>query len=152
MTTYDVQVEDRADAQAVAAVEGHVPTEGIGDFIGGAFGEVMQVLGQEHVMPSGPPYARYHVTADGFDVEAGFPVAAPVAPSGRVHPAQLPGGLVAHTMHRGEYAAVEQAYKAVVDWLAANGYVPAGDPWESYLDEPGVKEPRTLVEFPCRRA
>ena len=30
-----------------------------------------------------------------------------------------------------------------------DGYRPSGAPWESYLDEPDVSEPRTMVYLPC---
>ena len=44
------------------------------------------------------------------------------------------------------------AFDVVAEWIGANGYVSAGEPWESYLDGPEVAEPRTLVRFPCHLA
>ena len=37
-------------------------------------------------------------------------------------------------------------------WITTNGYLVAGQPWESYLDEPNTSEPRTRVYLPCARA
>jgi effector-binding domain-containing protein len=63
----------------------------------------------------------------------------------------LAGGPTATVLHRGAYDAVAAAYDAATNWLADNGYFPAGEPWETYLDEPEVAEPRTNVHLPCRR-
>ena len=50
-------------------------------FLGGAFEEVVAVLGQQGLRPPGPPLGRFvPVAAGGFRVEAGFPVARAVSP------------------------------------------------------------------------
>ena len=151
MKTYDVSFADLAE-RPTAVVRDHVPHDGIGPFIGSAFGEVMSVLGRAGVQPSGPPFARYRVTADGFDVEAGFPVAAPVTASGRVEGSTLPGCRAARVMHRGSYAEVAAAYEAAVRWIDENACRQSGDAWEVYLDGPEVPEPRTEVFVPCTPA
>jgi effector-binding domain-containing protein len=79
-------------------------------------------------------------------------VAEPIAGSGQVQPSTLPGGTVATTVHVGSYLELGAAYSALEEWLGANGFVPAGHPWETYLDAPEVDEPRTLVSAPCRKA
>lgn len=150
MTGYQVEVVE-LEPQHSAVVRGHVTVDGLPGFLGGAYGEVMGVLSGQHLSPSGPPFARYEQTADGFEVEAGFPVAGTVTPSGRVAAGELPGGPAACVMHHGSYDEVAAAYEAAGEWLATNGYVPAGEAWESYLDGPDVPEPRTLVHFPCRK-
>jgi effector-binding domain-containing protein len=151
MRTAHVEVIDLSP-QPVAVVRARVAAEGIPEFLGAAFGEVVQALGEQHRSPAGPPFARYWPTGGGFDVEAGFPADGTVAATGRVSASTLPGGPTATTVHRGSYAEVAQTYQAVADWLAAHGYEATDAPWESYLDEPDVAEPRTLVAFPCRRA
>lgn len=151
MTGYQVELVE-LEPQEVAVVRGHVTVDGIPGFLGGAYAEVMAALGGQRLTPSGPPFARYEQTADGFEVEAGFPVAGTVTPSGRVVAGRLPGGSAASVLHRGSYGGLAAAYRAAGDWLTTNGYVAAGAAWESYLDGPDVPEPRTLVRFPCRRA
>ncbi len=151
MRTYDVTLAELPEQQ-IAVVRAHVPFDGLAAFLGGAFGEVAEVLGGAGDEPAGMPVARYRVTADGFDAEAGFPVRHPVTPIGRVESSVLAGGSVARVMHRGAYADVRAAYEAALRWIDANGMQTAGDPWESYLDEPDVAEPRTEVFVPCRRA
>lgn len=134
--------------QRVAVVRAQVPRDGIAEFLGGAFGEVMQVVGHQQRRVVGMPFGRYRVTPDGFEVEAGFPVDAPVEREGRVEADELPGGPVAHVVYRGPYDGVGTAYEAAVSWVVDNGDQVAADPWECYLDEPGVPEPRTEIFVP----
>ncbi|MET0765928.1 MAG: GyrI-like domain-containing protein [Blastococcus sp.] len=151
MTTEEPQLTDRPP-QPAAVVRGHVATAELPEFLFGAYTAVMQALSDQHRPPSGPPFARYHETEDGFDVEAGFPTGSEIASAGGVASAVLPGGTTATALHRGSYDTVGEAYQVLTEWLTAHGYAPAGAPWESYLDEPGVSDPRTVVAFPCRRA
>jgi effector-binding domain-containing protein len=141
----------RADLQeqTVAVVRAHVDLDGIGAFVGSAFGEVVEGIEAQGRHPTGMPFARYHRAADGWDVVAGFPVDVPVAPRGRVEPDTLPGGQVAHVLYRGPYDGVAAAYEALTDAIRESGDVVTGDPWECYLDEPDVAEPRTEVFVPC---
>ena len=149
--TYDITLET-LQPQAAAVVTETLPIASIGPFVGEAFGLVMQALQAQGAFPVGPPFASYHMHGDTFVVSAGFPVAHPVAPSGRVAPMQLPGGQAAVTTHVGAYDAVSQAYDAIMAWLPSAHLAPAGDPWESYLDGPEVAQPRTLVHLPVRPA
>lgn len=136
--------------QPAAVVRGEVPLEGIAGFLGGAFGEVMGLVGSQGLTVAGPPFARYQRSDAGFRIEAGFPVAGELRPMGRVESATLPGGHMLLVMHRGAYGEVDKAYVAAEEWMAANQWEAAGDPWEAYLDGPEVAEPRTIVHVPCR--
>lgn len=152
--TYDVRMADLQEQQA-GVVCGRIKMEGIPEFLGGAFTEVMQAAGEQHLDVTGPPFARYRFGAEGcapgeMDIEAGFPLSSAVEPIGRVEALTLPGGHVVTTMHRGAYAGLKAAYEATLDFATDEGYEPADAPWESYLDEPGVPEPRTEVFLPCR--
>ncbi len=149
MLTYHVELVD-LEPQSAAVVRAHVGRSELPAFLGSAFGEVLQALSEQHLSPAGPPFGRFTPTGDGFDVEAGFPSTAPVAPAGRVVPGDLPGGPAARVLHRGDYASVAAAYEAAAEWISAHGYATAGQPWESYLDGPEVPEPRTVVHLPCR--
>jgi effector-binding domain-containing protein len=146
---YETQFVD-LQAQQAAVVRGHVRTEEIADFLGGAFGEVINVLDKQGLHPTGAPFARYSQPLDGsFDVEAGFPCSEPVSSEGRVEAAVLPGGRAARTLHVGPYGDVGAAYEAATDWLTEEGHEVAAAPWECYLDGPEVPEPRTEVFIPC---
>lgn len=159
-TTYDVRMADLQEQHA-AVVCGRLTMERVAAFLGSAFSETMQVAAAQGRHAIGPPFARYRfLDADGpgvaaggrveLDVEAGIPVSGVVAPAGRVVATTLPGGHVATTLHIGPYAGVGAAYDAAHQFLTDEGYEVAGAPWESYLDEPDVPEPRTEVFVPCR--
>jgi effector-binding domain-containing protein len=143
---YQIEVVE-IEPQDTAVFCGHAKVEGMGDFLGLAFRQVMGALGVQEV--TGPPFARYDMAEDGFAVEAGFPVAVPFAGTGQVEGSTLPGGTAARTMHVGSYQGLGSAYSALEEWLRANRYETSGAPWETYLDDPEVAEPRTLVFWPC---
>lgn len=151
MRTYDVTLAELPE-QRTAVVRGHVPHDGIGPFLGPAFGEVAAALGRAGLEPAGMPFARYRLTPDGFDVEAGFPVRGDVEEVGRVISSALPAGSAARVIHQGPYDEVAGAYQAATRWIDGNGFVQSGDAWEMYLDEPSVAEPRTEVFVPCTEA
>jgi effector-binding domain-containing protein len=147
----DYQVERIELApQSAAVVRASVTFDGVAAFLGGAFGEVMGLLGSQGVAPTGPPFAMFHMHEDGLDIEAGFPFEAEVRPVGRVEQTELPGGPAVVVLHRGAYSEVSAAYAAAEGWLAQNGWEATGRAWEAYLDGPEVAEPRTIVHVPCR--
>jgi len=148
--TYDVTFTEVAE-QNTAVRRGHVDHMGIADFLGGAFGAVAGVLGAQGLEPAGPPFAMYAVAADGgWVIEAGFPVFDPIEATDDVVPSTLPGGSVAQTIHRGSYDGLQAAYQAVEAFIAAAGFRLGDGAWESYLDEPGTPDQRTLVVMTLR--
>jgi len=73
-------------------------------------------------------------------VEVGVELSQPCPLTGRVVASTLPAGEVAVTVHRGPYAGLASAHRAVIDWCAAQGRQPAGPRWEVYgphRDDPG---------------
>jgi effector-binding domain-containing protein len=66
------------------------------------------------------------------NVEVGVLAESPFVPSGRVTASQLPAGDVAMTVHRGPYAELGSAHRAVLDWCEAQGLEPTGVRWEVY--------------------
>jgi effector-binding domain-containing protein len=65
-------------------------------------------------------------------VEVGVLVARAFPAAGRVTASALPAGSVATTLHRGPYAQLDQAHRAVQDAAAARGLALAGPRWEIY--------------------
>jgi effector-binding domain-containing protein len=65
-------------------------------------------------------------------VEVGVLASAPFAGEGRVVASQLPGGPVARTVQRGDYAALGDAHDAVQRFAAERGLERAGPRWEIY--------------------
>jgi effector-binding domain-containing protein len=151
MTNYEIELVDLRE-QPAAVVRGSVTQDTIPAFLGEAFGAVMAAVAGQGNAVAGPPFARWRPTDTGFDAEAGFPCKVPLTPSGRVEPTVLPGTWATRVLHVGDYAGVAGAYQAAERWIVENGYVATGSPWESYLDEPDVAEPRTLVFQPCTEA
>jgi effector-binding domain-containing protein len=148
--SYSITFADLQE-QHTAVVRGNATVSELPEHLGAAFAEAAAAAQAQGVSLTGPPFGRYRPESAGrFRVEAGFPVSAPVAPSGRVGPATLPGGRVAHTLHVGAYSAVAAAYEAAEEYLLTQGCEPTETPWECYLDEPDVAAPRTEVFVPCR--
>jgi effector-binding domain-containing protein len=149
---YEMQFVD-LQSQHAAVVRAHVTLDEMPEFLGGAFGEVIRVLDQQGLHPTGAPFGRYGIPEGaGFDAEVGFPCNDVVKPEGRVEACELPGGRVVRTMHVGPYGDVGAAYEAAMAWMTDEGYVLEGAPWECYLDGPEVAEPRTEVFIPCTPA
>lgn len=148
---YEIQLTDLS-RRPTAVVRAQVAPADLTDFLGGAFEEVLAVVGRQGRSPAGPPFGRYVLHDGAFDATVGFPVDGEVAASGRVTPDELPGGTAATTLHTGPYDQVGAAYDALTAWLPEHGLTASGVPWESYLDGPDVPVPRTAVHLPCREA
>jgi effector-binding domain-containing protein len=58
-------------------------------------------------------------------VEIGVELRQPCPLTGRVMASSLPAGQVAVTVHRGPYAGLMAAHRAVTGWCSAQGYRPA---------------------------
>lgn len=69
---------------------------------------------------------------DAPSVEVGVLLDRPCPPTGRVAPSTLPGGQVATTVHRGAYAGLGEAHRAVAAWCRAHDLHLAGPRWEIY--------------------
>ncbi|MCH9815408.1 MAG: GyrI-like domain-containing protein [Actinomycetia bacterium] len=151
---YEIEIVEMPVQHAAVVTNEAVGAPQMAQFLGGAFGEVMQLIeSQTDVDIAGAPFARYTVQDTGlFAVEAGFPVTGNIEHVGRVTMIELPGGPAAQTLHKGDYDAVADAYQAIERWKREYGYVAADLPWESYLDAAEVTQPRTVVCAPIRRA
>jgi effector-binding domain-containing protein len=66
------------------------------------------------------------------NVEVGVQLSEPCPLTGRVVASALPAGRAATTVHRGSYAELGLAHRAVLDRCAANGERASGTRWEVY--------------------
>ena len=108
---------------------------------------VAEHLRHHGIASEGYPFARCRSVGNRLiDVEAGFPVAAPIAAASLVDPSDLPAGLVLAAWHRGPYEHRDRAYKAIDDWLDSQGAVRTGDAWEVYHDLPACDQLGTRIE------
>lgn len=156
MKLSEIHAETR-EAQLTAVARATLPVAEIGPWLGRTYGAIAGLLAARQATPAGPPFARFHPLGDGrFDVEAGFPVSSPFAPSGEVQPSELPGGTVAVTVHVGPYDQMEPAYRALASWVTDRGRELAGDAWEVFFSDPATEpDPatwRTEIVQPYREA
>jgi DNA-binding transcriptional MerR regulator len=153
---YEIHLRETAPQRA-ATVHGRTPWAELGSFIESALREVFAVAGEQGARFAGPPFGIYHVadaTEEELELEIGMPVAEPIEPAGRVGSIEIPGGLVATTLHCGRYEDISPAYQAVGEWIAEHGHEMAGPCREVYLvgpdqaSDPGAL--RTEIVWPIR--
>jgi len=141
------------DEQTTAVVRERVPVAELPRFFGRALHRAMTAVQAQGRHPVGPPFSLYHgMPTDAVDMEAGFPVDAPIAPADGVTSGVLPGGKVAEATHVGPYDTLGETYDEVLGYLRQQGLTPAADMWEVYLSDP-QQEPdpatwRTQVFWP----
>ncbi|MFC0581777.1 GyrI-like domain-containing protein [Micrococcoides hystricis] len=126
------------------------------DFYDHAFSSVFAALTSLGIQPTGPAFGLYTAMEQGevptFGLEVGVPVSAPLAESihlpghDPVHGSILPGGRVATTSHRGNYAGLSHAWTEFLNEAQTQGLVPADPMWEVYVTEPSPEaDPNSMV-------
>ena len=143
-------------SQPTAVVRSTIPVSDIPEFLGRAYEAVMRVLASQGIAPVGEPFAYYlGPPKTTVELEAGFPIAIPCAPAGEVVAGELPSGTIASATHVGPYETMVDTYAHLTDWITAQGLVPGGTMWETYLTDP-QQEPdptkwRTQIFWPVTR-
>jgi RNA polymerase sigma-70 factor (ECF subfamily) len=135
--------------QPYVAIRALVTMQTLGEVLPRLHPEVRHWLRSQGVQPTGQPFHRYNVIDMDrqLEVEAGFPVAAPVTGEGQVLAAVLPAGRYATLWHTGHPDGLAGATRTLLDWAAQQGLAwdvtstPDGERWgcrlEIYHDEPG---------------
>lgn len=141
----------RTPASTAAVTRFHVGRDElatIGEQMGRAFGAVMAALGQADVHADGPALAYYEPTDDGFDVAAGFRVAADFTAPPGVERLDLGEVEAAHTTHIGPYSELTTAYDDLQRQAADAGraLVRSGPMWEEYWSPPETPDDQTRTE------
>jgi effector-binding domain-containing protein len=127
----------RTESRRAAVIHLTIPREEIRQVMGPAIGELMGAIAAQGITPTGPNFTHHlRMEPDIFDFEVGVPVSAGVADVGRVRPGDLPAATVARTTYHGPYEDLHSAWNEFDGWVRANGHVPAGDLWESYVAGP----------------
>lgn len=133
----EVQRVERA-AQPVLYMRREVPPHELQQAMAQCLPAVFMHCQQHGITMVGPPFTRYVAMRPGMmTIEAGMPVQAGVEGSGEILAGELPGGPTATAIHAGAYDRLGETHSGVVQWASANGYTPAGAPWETYLTDPG---------------
>ena len=143
--SYEVTVADVV-ARPTAVVAATTTWQAFPTLWGELLGEVWACLRAGGIDRGCPNIMLYR--DDVPNVEVGVELNRPCALTGRVVASALPAGKVAATVHRGPYAGLASAHRAVIDWCAAHGWRLAGPRWEVYgphRDDPA--ELRTEVYY-----
>ena len=96
----------------------------------GRLDEVWACLRASGIDRGCPNVMLYHDDVPRVEVGVALRQACPL--TGRVVASTLPAGQVAMTVHRGSYAGLGEAHRAIRDRCAAHGRTPAGPRWEVY--------------------
>ncbi|MCK0112142.1 GyrI-like domain-containing protein [Ornithinimicrobium sp. F0845] len=133
-------------AQPTAVVRRTGGMEELRDFYDSAYGAVAQALGRQGVAPAGAAFGYYlSMPTERFDLEAGFPTAAPISGDGDVVASELPAGVVACGVHAGGFEGLGDSWGALMAWVAEQGRTPEGRMWEVYVTEPTPdSDPETM--------
>lgn len=140
------------EAQRAAVLHLTIPREKIQEEMGPGFNELMSTLKAQGITPTGPWFSHHFRMDPGvFDFEIGVPVAAEVAPAGRVQPGELPAAKVARTTYRGGYDGLGSAWGEFDAWLKKNGHHADGDLWEVYTAGPETGNDPSLFRTELNR-
>ena len=114
---------------------------------------------QHNGKSAGYPFDRWldpEMPDTDMNVEVAIPLEAPIPESDRIKMVEVPGAeSMASVIHHGSFAGLSEAYNALTQWIAANGYRIAGPNREYYLqyDRNGRQDDYvTELQFPVERA
>lgn len=124
---------------------------GVNDF-GMAFSELFEQLHQKGVKDFGITGARY------FDQEFDHnETDIQIFMEAKKEEANdtIDGGCVVHTIHKGAYSSLNEAYAAIVKWMEINDYEQVGAPYELYtkcgINQYQIDEWQTDIYFPAKK-
>jgi DNA-binding transcriptional MerR regulator/predicted transcriptional regulator YdeE len=132
LNTYDVILK-QVEPQLVASVRTILPDHSA---VGSLYAEVYEALGEHVSAALGPNPGQggqtlilwYDTEYKETDVDgaAAFFIRCPAPDHGRMRVHELPGALMAATIHHGSYDTIGDAHQAVITWIEANNYRIAG--------------------------
>ncbi len=126
-------------AQSVASIRVKCSPQEISATLAVVLPEIMAHLNASGAKMTGVPFSRYHAFgAAEIDLEAGLPVAKPIAEKGRVKNSELPAGRTVTAWHIGPYEQLGDAHRSLQAYLEANRLKSRGGPWEVYWTDPGM--------------
>ncbi len=159
-STYSV-AEKRVEEVTFLHARRQTDMEGMAKTLEEVFPSMFEMCMANGLPLAGYPITRYPSFGPGLiTLEAGMPLSGTVeelkeADLGGFELGTLHGGTVAFTVHTGPYERLAAAYTAIQRWMAANGEISAGAPWEVYITDPGEvpnpEEWQTEVYHPIQR-
>lgn len=145
----------RVGATVAAAITGVVRAPDLLPWFQGALGELYATLDARGGSASGPAggvYAAELFTDERGEATVFVPLAAPIAPLGRVVPATIPAAELAVIAHAGSHADVDRSYGALAAHVASRALQVEGPIREYYLvgrrDTPDESAWRTEICWP----
>jgi effector-binding domain-containing protein len=85
----------------------------------------------------GAPFVRYlQRDVESVTIEVGLRLMMPVASGDGIEASMLPGGRMAVAVHAQSHAQLPDTYAALENWLMAEGELPDGAAWETYVTDP----------------
>jgi effector-binding domain-containing protein len=148
----------QAEPETVAYITMH----GSYDQIPQGYGALYGWVAQHGLQPIGAPRAVYLTPPQPAIEDPVWELWAPVAETNDVQPdaagvgvKHVPEHMVAMTLYRGPYDAIEPAYNQLMEWVTGHGYALAGPPEEAYLSDPNDVPPEeyvTEIRFPVAAA
>jgi effector-binding domain-containing protein len=150
---YPCEIKELA-AQHTVAIRFRTAIEDLPAAYGKAFDAVMAYLseaGEEHGEFA---YGKYfNMDMQNLDVEAGFPVSAPLPGKDNIFPGIIPSGTYAICHYTGPYADEGPAFEELTRFIREKGYEQGLVFYEWYLNGPDVppEELKTDLVFPVYR-
>lgn len=151
---FPCEIEERPTYHTVS-IRFRSPVGQLAQHFGEVYGKVIRHVEAVGGVPLPLAYAAYHnMDMQNLDVEAGFPVANPIAGAGEVVASTIPGGLAAVCHYTGPYEAMSPAYDQLQKFIAEQGYRQSHPVYEWYLNGPEDTTPdglRTDIVIPVIR-
>lgn len=145
---YDIKAV-KNDTMYILSSRQNMSVEDFGKYYGILFSKIAR----ENIETTGKVLAIYHdkgFDENNSDIEVGISVKDKNKAT-RI----LEGGLCARTVHKGSYAALPEAYAAVIKWINENNYKIAAPPFEiyriSHVDNVAADKWETDIYFPIKR-
>lgn len=127
----------RIESRLTAVISIKVPRKEMPEVFGQGVDELMAVLAQQGIAPTGALFAHhFSIAPEVFDFEIGVPTGEPVVTTGRVHASAWPTMRVARTIYHGPYDGLPDAWGTFMEWVELQGHEPEPDVWECYLSGP----------------
>ncbi|APA97777.1 DUF302 domain-containing protein [Nocardia seriolae] len=136
---------------AVLSLPMEIRSEQLAEGILAGMNRIEEVARRAGLTANGAPTITFHrelPTGQAIAVDFGLPIepAPALGPSSGGDLLIKSPALVARTCHRGGYAGLDAAYRALRGWVRESGYRPVGPPTESYLVGPDqVQDPRLFI-------
>ena len=127
----------RTASRLTAVIPLEIPRADVRTVMGPGLAELRAAVAAQGVAAAGP-WFTHHLREPGavFAFEIGLPVAAPVAPVGRVKPGHWPAMTLAQTVYHGGYEGLGAAWGEFLAAVEAAGHRTAEGLWECYVIGP----------------